>query len=457
MLTEIIRLLPLVAAGVPPARSIPGGGHVFPPAPTPSESWAVLGFAAAKGTPIFDVMDYGAKGNAKTDDTAAFRAAAVAAVAAGEATLYIPTGNYLVTGPVNITTGPGSLLGPLAVVGDGWQSNILWQAQGPLFTLSQAQGQPTHLTVADLGVTSVGSDKGPGFAAWSFPSGLTQSRLSGLLCYGRGLVPGVPGTQASAIGTCLDLGAFATTDTVTVEGLLVWFHTGSGVAIGRGSEVRIIGGRIIGDGPNSTAVGVHVTGNNGGVHITTTDVISNHVGVLLNDATGAGSNREIFMTHATVDSNWRGLEVHDGSYVSVAGAWFASSVQDNIWTAPSADGCFINIAGGTIFNAGAIGGNCSPEGTQCNGIVANAGSFSLAGVAVRNNKGRGVWVPGSKAAGFAVTGCKVYANGQAFDLANSGGGFAITGNVVASNDRPADLGALSGGAVVASNVGLKTP
>ena len=43
---------------------------------------------------------------------------------------------------------------------------------------------------------------------------------------------------------------------------------------------------------------------------------------------------EIFITHATIDSNWRGLCVKDQSYVSVAGLWAASSDQDNVWISP---------------------------------------------------------------------------------------------------------------------------
>ena len=63
----------------------------------------------------------------------------------------------------------------------------------------------------------------------------------------------------------------------------------------RSSEVRIRGGRIIGAGVQPTQsrvgnIGVYITGNNGGVHLETTDVISHHEGIRMED-TGAGSNR----------------------------------------------------------------------------------------------------------------------------------------------------------------------
>jgi hypothetical protein len=86
----------------------------------------------------------------------------------------------------------------------------------------------------------------------------------------------------------------------------------------------------------------------------------------------------------------------DQSYVSIAGMWAASSDQDNIWISPESKyvpqvrslpatypilslltlstynrGTIITIAGGTIFNAGAEGGD--PNKGMCNGIVINAG------------------------------------------------------------------------------------
>lgn len=64
-----------------------------------------------------------------------------------------------------------------------------------------------------------------------------------------------------------------------------------------------------------------------GVHVTTTDLIGGHIGMLIDASNGAGSNREIFLTQATLDSNWRGLAIADNAYVSVAGCWTASSDQ----------------------------------------------------------------------------------------------------------------------------------
>ncbi len=66
----------------------------------------------------------------------------------------------------------------------------------------------------------------------------------------------------------------------------------------------------------------------------------------------AGSNREIFINQATLDSNWRGLSIFDQSYVSIAGCWAASSIAENIWVSPQSVNALLVVSGGTIFNAG---------------------------------------------------------------------------------------------------------
>ncbi len=82
------------------------------------------------------------------------------------------------------------------------------------------------------------------------------------------------------------------------------------------------------------------------------------------------------------------------------------------------DGPLLVISGGTIFNGGVYGNvDCT---TQCNGITVNSGSFSLNGVAIRNNQGKGIYVPNEKVQDFVVNGCKIYGNGIAMDLVNNG-------------------------------------
>lgn len=99
---------------------------------------------------------------------------------------------------------------------------------------------------------------------------------------------------------------------------------------------------------------MHATGGNGGVHVAETDVIGLGTGVLLDASGGAGSNREVFITHATMDSDGIGLRIADNSYVSVAGCWAASSDRHNILLDVNASGAVLVVAGGTIFNGGVL-------------------------------------------------------------------------------------------------------
>lgn len=462
------------------------------------------------GGSTFNVRDYGAKGDGTTDDSGALRGALAALAAAKSGVLYVPTGQYAIASTVVVPQAvqqgacevrarkavqarvqqqpcPGPcvrrvswhlssvphatclitltisrrLTGPVRqhtrmqryraprthslhqIIGDGPSSILLWQQDQDLLRFEGASAAQL-LLIQDLLIASVGSPKSSTSAAIRFVAGVTKSLLSQLTFLGQGSIPGVTTVTATRLGACMDLGNV--TDTVTVRDVLVWDHTGDALRIGRGSEVRVSGGRFIAFNKTDNSVGIHVTGNNGGVHVWSTDLIGGHIGLLLDSSNGAGSNREIFITQATMDSNWRGLAVMDNSYVSVAGCWTASSDQDNIWVAPGASP-LLSIAGGTIFNAGAEGGD--PSQGMCNGIVVNGGSFTLSGVEIRNNKGKGLWVPNGAVTDYVVTGSRVFSNGQGMDL--GGSGYVITGNAFSGNAKPSVFGGETGGAVVQGN------
>ena len=64
---------------------------------------ARLGLAAAAPNPdTYSVRDFGAKGDGKTDDTAAFQKALDAAGQAGGGVVYAPRGNYFFAGHLNV-------------------------------------------------------------------------------------------------------------------------------------------------------------------------------------------------------------------------------------------------------------------------------------------------------------------------------------------------------------------
>lgn len=127
----------------------------------------------------------------------------------------------------------------------------MWSSDNDLIVWgASSQQQPAHLVVADFAVSCVGVPKrravagGGAFAtAIRFPSGGVRSVISTLLFYGAGVIPGTVGESAVLCGDNLDLTGVdaGVTDTVTVRDTLHWFAGGMGVAIGRGSEVRVLG------------------------------------------------------------------------------------------------------------------------------------------------------------------------------------------------------------------------
>src|SRR5437016_13701390 len=54
---------------------------------------------------VLSVLDFGAKGDGTTDDTAAFQRALDAATKAGGGTVHAPRGNYFFAGHLNVANG----------------------------------------------------------------------------------------------------------------------------------------------------------------------------------------------------------------------------------------------------------------------------------------------------------------------------------------------------------------
>jgi hypothetical protein len=427
----------------------------------------LFGSGAGGGEHEYDVRSFGAKGDAFTDDTAAFQAAFDACIEGGGGDVLVPPGNYMMAGTVTVKCDQTT---PHSLRGAGWSSNLLWAGDADLIVWTN----PPPITVAELAISSIKSAKSVNSTALRVgvgPNvGAQRCEFDHLLFYGAGTVPNTTYT-ATFIGTALNLGNES--DTTTIRDCIFWFVGGKGIVIGHGSEIRIEGGRIVGSvdnavahtyQPNTTAeqairngsIGIHVTGNNGGVHVLSTDVIGHAVGMLVEDATGAGSNREIMITHATFDSDRVGLLIRDSSYVSIAGCWAASSDIAQVWLAPTAHGSQLTIAGGTIFNGGAYQhsfgiGECAIVG-GCNGLIADAGTFLLTGLLIRNNKGVGVAVRSEAVKHYSITGCQLFGNGVGMDL--QGQGYAVTGNVFHDNQKPNVVRIDDkGGAIIASNVG----
>lgn len=79
---------------------------------------------------IYNVRDYGAKGNGSKDDTSAIQAAVDAAHAAGGGTVYIPKGTYIVSGHDEPSDGAIMLHDNITLIGEGMGQTVIKVADG---------------------------------------------------------------------------------------------------------------------------------------------------------------------------------------------------------------------------------------------------------------------------------------------------------------------------------------
>lgn len=379
----------------------------------------------------YNVKQFGAKADGSTDDTSAIQAAIDAAVKSQGGHVYFPAGRYRVTKSLTFSSADR-----FDVTGAGRSSALLHENNEPLL-LWKEDASCRESSVRDLAFFSTVNDKSPDVPVISCRGGAERSFFGNLLFSGSGAKMG-SGIFVEKV-----------MDTTTVDQCVMWGIGGTGLRVARGSEVRVFGGRITGSNPyvgtGQATIAIHLTGGNGGVHVVTTDLIGVHTGLRIGDP-GAPSNREVMITHATLDSSVHGIHLVDNSYLSVAGCWTASSDEDQILIDKDSHGAIVVIAGGTIFNGGAYG-----RTGKANGMVVRAGSFVLSGVTIRNNKGTGLLVEGENVRDYAVTGCRFVENGTAAEL--RGDNYAFTGNVLARNKTGlVDLG--EKGKVVQANVGV---
>lgn len=378
---------------------------------------ALIGQKALGGQPperlrVFDVTQFGAKGDGFTDDTVSAQAAIDAALKAGGGLIHFPAGRYRITRTLKFSSSER-----VDVTGDGASSTLLHE-HGEHLLEWKSGVSCREVSVRNLCFTSVKTKKPYDAAVIACLGGCERSFFHHLLF----------NTEGAPMGSGIVVENVM--DTTTLDHCLMWGPVrGTGVKVARGSEVRIFGGRLIGASDPYVAVdkeniGIHLVGNNGGVHIVTTDIIGLGTGLKIGEP-GGPSNREVFITHATFDSSVHGVVQTDNTFTSIAGCWAASSDEDQILIEESARGAILTIAGGTIFNGGAYG----RPGAH-NGIVVKAGSFTMSGIAVRHNKGTGILV-GDGVQEYAITGCRVTYNGTGAEL--GGDFYTFTGNVLAHN------------------------
>lgn len=125
---------------------------------------AAAGIAPA-GQSVFSVRDFGAQGDGKTDDTAAFQKALDAAAQAGGGLVYAPRGNYLFAGHLNVP--------PAVTLAGVWQSV-------PAHNGLRDRGlpKPTDDGTTFLVTANEGQEDGPAFITLNH-----NSTLKGVVIY----------------------------------------------------------------------------------------------------------------------------------------------------------------------------------------------------------------------------------------------------------------------------------
>ncbi|CAF1194458.1 unnamed protein product [Adineta ricciae] len=365
---------------------------------------------------IFNIKDYGAVGDGITDDTNAILKA-ISQCTINGGVLYIPSGTFVIRSSLMFQTNV-----PFTISGDGMNSILLWQFDDHLIHIlpsKEMNNEISEITIRDFLITS--SLIGKSLNKFGiYGENLVKSHIEHLIFNSNDSK-----TSPISSGICFS----GVADTNTVRDVIMWDIRGTGIEIGYGSEIRILGGRIIGANTRfDQSIGIHCTGNNGGVHIDSTDIIGLAQGVLIENVNGHGSNREIFINQATIDSNGEGLIIRDNSYVSIVGIWAASSTKHQVYVEENTS-ALLTISGGTIFNGGVY--ECPNSSNWCNGITIKSGSFILDGVHVRNNKGKGIWIVNQSVTQFQIISSRIFQNGQGLFI--NGSTFIISNNICKEN------------------------
>ncbi|MBA1242411.1 M10 family metallopeptidase C-terminal domain-containing protein [Pseudomonas japonica] len=108
-------------------------------------------------TQVFDVRDYGAKGDGSTDDTQAIQKAIDAAAAAGGGKVYVPSGTWVVSD----SDGSGNALAVksnVTLTGDGAGDTVLKLADGGASGTTSLLGVTSASTVRDAAVSNLTLD-----------------------------------------------------------------------------------------------------------------------------------------------------------------------------------------------------------------------------------------------------------------------------------------------------------
>ncbi|MDL9978735.1 glycosyl hydrolase family 28-related protein [Microbacterium sp. ASV49] len=396
-------LLPVVGTAAPAVAAQPAAKSTDP-----------------KGThAVYNVQDFGAKGNGTADDTTAIQSAINAAQAAGGGTVYLPSGTYKTTATLIVTgakmtvegEGASSIIAGAFAVGD-----IVRVARPSASAPLVANGLFTDFAI----ISTIKKTAGAALAM----DGVQDMRICNVHAVSR---------VYSDPNNLWDSFSFHDFTIVVVENCKIQSQNKGIICWGNqvGADIWITGGTLC----SFTPIGVHVGGGVGGVYFDEFLCYLNGTNVLIDDALAGSANREIFFNDAVLDGSYRhNVEVkQNGVYLlAFQNTWFSNSGFDG--KAGHPDGCLLRVHPGAILHPSNITvAGCKMFNGYGSGIFAESGSWTITGSDISLNGqgtsgGYGVLLSGG-ATGTVISGNSMRTNGAYPSAKPTGVGLKIAPDV----------------------------
>jgi hypothetical protein len=282
------------------------------------------GWVLVPGGALFDVRNYGAKGDGSTDDAAAIQSALTDAAGKGAAVLYLPAGRYLVGAALHATLNGNAAL---AIRGDGsdltelvftnatdgvvitYASNADFRRGAPGFTGAKAMFVGFSVV---RGVSTVGNDGLKVLGDTHNETGLVQpdTRFGDLVFRGD--------TQLGCWNRALVVQDCANTDYTNISITALWDSTGAPPSAGTGIAI------IVANRPVATAhtmLNVKTTNTKYGVYVG-----SGIQGLQLNGCNFSGGDYGIYWD--SHDGRQEQLAVNNTQFSNLVAGVFIYYVQD---------------------------------------------------------------------------------------------------------------------------------
>ena len=378
---------------------------------------------ASKLNGIVSVLEFGARGDGVTDDTAAIQAA----LNTGRV-VYLPAGTYLVSSTLAIT------LNNTGIRGDGYGSVIkTTSATADIFLIGDGTTEISGLIFSEFALwSSVTKTAGVAFNCRY----VTNSTWFGVACGAIDFY--VANSNAHRLYDGFFFNRFSQ---CSIEGGEIVVSNDGIKARGNsdqsfGAELSIYGGLRI---YKAGSKGIYLGGACGGVYLDRVDISECYRGLYADSVLATVTNREVFLgSNLTIDtcSGWGiNVEANGVALLEVTGAWVsacgnATTGEGGIRIAPSAgisarwsnirvnycyyDGVQIND-GAHVFSGGFIR-NCGTGTPGGHGVlIAALAQATITGMEIHNNgnatRGYGIRIEGS-VTNYNIQSNAFFGNGQ---------------------------------------------